>query len=100
MYTKLAHVDKQIQIHCIYPHSQSDTVQLNAPDYDPDIDREPNSVNVIQPSNADSDKDTITDTPEPEGHTTIHLNTNRSEHQPSEIPSDIQINEHNNAQQQ
>ena len=56
LYTKLAHLDKQIQIHCIYPHSQSDAIQLNALDYDPDIDREPDSVNAVQPSNADSKK--------------------------------------------
>ena len=54
LYTKLVHLDKQIQIHCIYPHSQSDAIQLNAPDYDPDIDGEPDSANAIQPSNADS----------------------------------------------
>ena len=91
LHTKLAHLDKQIQIHCIYPHSQSDAVQLNAPDYDPDIDREPNSVNAVQPPNADSVKeDTITGTTEPEDHTTICLTTNRSEHQPSEVLSDIQ----------
>ena len=101
LHTKLAHLDKQIQIHCIYPHPQSDAVQLNALDYDPDIDREPNSVNAIQPSNADSVKeDTITGTTEPEDHTTIHSTTNRSEHQPSEVLSDIQINEHDNAEQQ
>ena len=101
LYTKLAHLEKQIQIHCIYPHSQSDAVQLNAPDYDPDIDREPNSVNAIQPLNADSVKeDTVTGTPEPEDHTTICSTTNRSEHQPSEVASDIQINEHDNAEQQ
>ena len=47
LYTKLAHLDKQIQIHCIYPHSQSDTVQLNALYYDPDIDGEPDSVSAI-----------------------------------------------------
>ena len=101
IHTKLAHLDKQIQIHCIYPHPQSDVVQLNAPDYDPDIDGEPNSVNAIQPSNADSVKeDTITGTSEPEDHTTIRSTTNRSEHQPSEVPSDIQTNEHDNAEQQ
>ena len=101
LYTKLAHLDKQIQIHCIYPHSQSDAIQLNAPDYDPDIDGEPDSVNAVQPSNADSDKeDTPTGTSKPEDHTTICPTTNRSEHQPSEVPSDIQINEHDNAEQQ
>ena len=56
LYTKLAHLDKQIQIHCIYPHSQSDAIQLNVPDYNPDIDGEPDSVNAVQPSNADSKK--------------------------------------------
>ena len=63
LYTKLAQLDKQIQIHCIYPHSQLDAIQLNAPDYDPDIDRESDSVNAIQPLNADSIKeDTSTGT--------------------------------------
>ena len=48
LYTKLVHLDRQVQIHCIYPHSQSDAIQLNAPDYDPDIDREPDSVTDVQ----------------------------------------------------
>ena len=101
LYIKLAHLDKQIQTHCIYPHSQLDTVQLNALDYDPDIDGEPDSVNAIQPSNADSVKeDTITGTSKSEDLTTICPITNRSEHQPSEVPSDIQINEQDNAEQQ
>ena len=101
LHTKLVHRDKQIQIHCIYPHPQSDAVQLNAPDYDPDIDGESNSVNAIQPPNTDSVKeDTVTGTTEPENHTTIHSTTNRSEHQPLEVPSDIQANEHDNTQQQ
>ena len=39
LYTKLAHLDKQVQIHCIYPHPQSDVTQLNVPNYDPDICR-------------------------------------------------------------
>ena len=100
LYTKLAHLDKQIQIHYIYPHSQSNAIQLNAPDYDPDIDGEPDSVNAVQPSNADSVKeDTSTDTSRPEDHTTICPTTNRSEHQPSEVPSDIQDNEYDNVKQ-
>ena len=101
LYTKLAHLDRQIQIHCIYPHSQSDVIQLNAPDYDPDIDGEPDSVTDIQQSNAESVKeDTFTGTSNSEDHTTIHLTTNRSEHQPLEVPSDIHGSEHNNVKQQ
>ena len=100
LYTKLAHLDRQVQIHCTCPHSQSDAIQLNAPDYNPDIDGEPDSVTDVQPSNAESVReDTITGTSKSKDHTTIHPTTNRSEHQPSEIPSDIHTNEHNNVKQ-
>ena len=101
LYTKLAHLDKQVQIHCIYPHPQSDIIQLNAPDYDPDIDRDPDPVTGVQPLNAKSSKeDTSTGTPKPEDHTTIPLITNRPEHQPSEVLPDINSNEHDNIEQQ
>ena len=66
LHTKLAHLDKQIQIHCIYPHQQSDAVQLNAPEHDPDIDRDTNPTNAIQASNTDAAKEeTVTSTTEP-----------------------------------
>ena len=97
LYTKLAHLDKQVQIHCIYPHPQLDVIQLNAPNYDPDIDGDPDPVTDIQPLNAKSGKeDTSTGTPKSEDHTTIPPITNRSEHQPSEVLPDINSNEHNN----
>ena len=57
LYTKLVHLDKQVQIHCIYPHLQSDVIQLNVPDYDPDIDGDPNPVTDVQPPNAKSSKE-------------------------------------------
>ena len=39
IYTKLAQLEKQIQIHCLYPYSQTDAVQINVPEDDSDIDR-------------------------------------------------------------
>ena len=39
IYNKLSKLQKHIQHHCMYPH-QSDTVQIDAPEYDPDIDRD------------------------------------------------------------
>ena len=91
------HLDKQVQIHCIYPHPQSEVIQLNAPNYDPDIDGDPYPVADVQLLNAKSGKeDTSTGTPKPEDHTTIPLITNRPEHQPSEVLPDINSNEHNN----
>ena len=95
LYTKLAHLDKQVQIHCLYPHPQ-----LNAPDNDPDIDGHLDPATDIQPPNAQSDKeDTSTDTPKSEDHTTIPPITNRPEHQPSEVLSDIDRTEYDNIEQ-
>ena len=79
LYTKLVHLDRQMQIHCIYPHSQLDVIQLNTPDYDPDIDREPDPGTDVQPSNAKSGKeDTSTGTSKSEDNTTcsimLHVN--------------------------
>ena len=39
IYNKLSKLQKHIQHHCMYPH-QTDTVQIDAPEYDPDIDRD------------------------------------------------------------
>ena len=83
LYTKLAHLDKQVQIDCIYPHPQSDVMQLNAPDYNSDIDGDPDPVTDVQLLNAKSGKeDTSTGTPKSEDHTTIPPITNRPEYQP------------------
>ena len=101
LYTKLAHLDKQVQIHCIYPHPQSDVIQLNAPNYNPDIDGDTDPVTDIQPLNSKSGKeDTSTGTSKSEGHNTISPITNRPEHQPSEVVPDINSNEYNNLEQQ
>ena len=101
LHTKLAHLDKQIQMYCIYPHQQLDAVQLNAPDYDSDIDGETNPTNAVQPSNTDSVKEeTVTSTTEPEDHITICTTTNRSEHQSSTTRSDSQTIKPDNVQQQ
>ena len=37
IYNKLSELQKHIKHHCMYPH-QTDTVQINALEYDPDID--------------------------------------------------------------
>ena len=81
LYTKLAHLDKQVQIHCLYLHPQSDIIQLNTPDYDPDIDRDYDPAIDIQPPNAKStNEETSTDTSKPEDHTTVSPIMNRPEH--------------------
>ena len=101
IHTKLVHLDKQIQIHCIYPHQHSDAVQLNAPDYDPDIDGDTNPTNAIQPLNTDAAKEeTVTSTTESEDHNNIHNTAHRSQHQSTTTRSDSQTIKPNNVQQQ
>ena len=101
LHTKLAHLDKQIQIHCIYPHQHPDAVQLNMPDYDPDIDGDTNPANAIQPSNTDAAKEeTVISTTESEDHNTICNTNHRSQHQSTRICSDSQTIEPNNVQKQ
>ena len=39
-------------MHCLYPHPQSDVVQINAPEYNSDIDRQTDLLPDIQPSMA------------------------------------------------
>ena len=101
IHTKLAHLDKQIQIHCIYPHQHCDAVQLNALDYDPDIDGDTNPANAIHPLNTDTAKEeTVTSTTESEDYNTIHTTAHTAQHQPATTRSDSQIIKPNNVQQQ
>ena len=82
-------LDRQVQTDCPYPHLQSDVVQLNAPKYNLDIDRQPGSVTDIQSSNAEStEEDTVPDTANSEQHTAFSQNTNRPEPQPSSVLDD------------
>ena len=89
LYTKLAQFNRQVQTHCLYPHPQSDVVQLNAPEYDSDIDGQPDPVTDIQSSNAKTVKeDTMPNITKSEQHTALSPNTNRLEPQPSSVLED------------
>ena len=100
LYTKLAQLEKQVQIHCLYPHPQLDVIQLNAPDYNPDIDGEPDPTTNVQSPNAESAKeDTPTGTSKPEDRMAIPPTTNRPEHQPSEVSADTDHTEYDSSKQ-
>ena len=98
-YTKLVQLDKQVQIHCLYPHSHLDVIQLNAPDYDPDIDGEADPATDVQSPNAESAKEDTTDTSKPENCIAIPPTTNRPEHQPSEVSADTDHTEYHSSKQ-
>ena len=90
-------------MHCLYPHPQSDVVQLNAPKYDLDIDGQPNPVTDIQshvalctastteqsPNAENVKEDTTPVTTNSEPHTASSPDTNRPESQPSSVSDDM-----------
>ena len=49
IYAKLSQLDRQVQTHCLYPHPQLDVVQINAPEYDSNIDGQTDLLPDIQP---------------------------------------------------
>ena len=67
-------------------------MQLNAPEYDLDIDGQPDPVTDIQSLNAEGIKeDTTSNTTNSEQHTALSLNTNRPESQPSSVLDDTDL---------
>ena len=48
IYAKLAQLENQIQTHCLYPHSQTDSVQINAPGYNSNIDGQIDTLPDLQ----------------------------------------------------
>ena len=63
IYNKLAKLEKHIQHHCMYSH-QSDTVQIDVPEYDPDIDGD-NQSNTDKKHETVSVQGTLETIPEP-----------------------------------
>ena len=87
-------------MHCLYPHSQSDVVQLNVPKYDLDIDGQTDPVLDIQSSAAlrtastaqqspnakNVQEDTASDAANSEQHTASSPDTDRPESQSLPVP--------------
>ena len=83
--TKLGQLDRQIQTHCLYPHSQTDSVQLNALEYDSDIDSQTDILPDVQPqapSHAENtEEDLVPVTANSEEYSVLPQDSNRLESQ-------------------
>ena len=82
IYTKLAQLDRQIQTHCLYPHSQTDSVQLNAPEYDSNIDGQTDILPDIEPH---TEEDPAPVTANSEEYSTLPQDSNRLESKPHSV---------------
>ena len=96
IYNKLSELQKHIQHHCMYPH-QTDTVQINAPEYDLDIDGD-NQPNTDKKHITVSVQGTLNTSPEPSileddnsiAHDNIATSQNQQETNWSDTPT-VQI---------
>ena len=100
-------------MHCLYPHPQLDVVQINAPDYNSDIDRQTDLLPDIQLSTAlcmastveeslnakNIQEDTVSDTPTSEEHTASSQDTDRPESQSPPVPDNTDRSVHQNTEQ-
>ena len=91
IYAKMAQLDRQVKMHCLYSHSESDVVQINAPEYNSDIDGQTDLLPDIQPfmashttSTADAssnakniEEDTASDTANSQEHTASSQDSDR-----------------------
>ena len=114
IYAKLAQLDRQVKMHCLYPPpSQSDVVQINAPKYDSDIDGQTNLLPDIQistasrtastaeeSSNAKSiQEDTVSDAATSGEHTASLQDTDRPEYQSPQVTDNTDHSVHQDTEQ-
>ena len=103
IYTKLAELDRQIQTHCLYSHSQSDSVQLNAPEFDSDIDGQTELLLDIQPQTSSHAKNTEEDpapvTADSQEYSVPPQDSNRLESQSKSVQNPAEHVLHQDAEQ-
>ena len=103
IYTKLAQLDRQIQTHCLYPHSQSDLVWLDALEYDSDIDGQTELLPNIQPQTSSHAKNTE-ENPAPvaansEEYSVLPQDSDRLESQSQPVPNYPEHSVHQDTEQ-
>ena len=59
IYAKLVQLERQIQTHCLYPHSQTDSVQINTPEYNSDIDSQIDTLPDLQTNRTDFEPESV-----------------------------------------
>ena len=103
IYTKLVQLNKQIQTHCLYPYSQTDSVQINAPEYDSDIDGQTDTLPDIQPqvpSHAENtEEDSAPVTANSEEYSVLPQDSNRFESQSESVQNPAENSPHQDAEQ-
>ena len=93
IYSKLAQLERQIQTLCLYPHSQTDSVQINAPEYDSDINGQIDTLPHLQlhaENNQEGPTPTTGDSEDPEPS----QDTNRTDPQSKSVQNPAEYSPH------
>ena len=103
IYTKLVQLDRQIQTHCLYPHSETDSVQRNALEYDSNIDGQTDILPDIEPqvpSHAENtEEDSTPVTANSEEYSTLPQDSNRLKSQSKSVQNPVEYSLHQDAEQ-
>ena len=103
IYTKLTQLYRQIQTYCLYPHSQTDSVQLNALEYDSDIDGQTDILPDIQPQTPSHAKNTEEDptpvTANSEEYSTLPQDSDKLESESEPVQNSTEHLLHQDAEQ-
>ena len=94
IFSKLAQLKKQIQTYCPFPHSQTDVIQINTPEYNPDIDGQLN-IQLQKLSHADNTQEPALVTTNSDDDSMLPQDSDRLESQPEQdqSPADFQNEE-------
>ena len=98
IYTKLAQLEKQIQTHCLYPHSQTDFVQINAPEYDSDIDGQLDTLPDLQ-SHAKNNQEEPTPTTDDPEDVKLSQDTNKTDFESESVQNPAEYSPHQDTEQ-
>ena len=94
---------RQIQTNCLYPNSQTDSVQLNAPEYDSDIDGQTDILPDIQPQvlshakNAEEDSAPVT--ANSKEYSMLPQDSDMLESQPESVQNPVEHSLHQDTEQ-
>ena len=97
IYAKLVQLEKQIQTHCLYPHSQRDSVQINAPEYDSDINNQIDTPPDSQ-SHAKNNQEESTPTTGDSEDSEFPQDTKRTDPQPKPVQNPAEYLPHQDAE--
>ena len=97
IYAKLAQLEKEIQTHCLYPHSQTDPVQVNAPEYNSDIDDQIDTLPDLQSHVENNQEEPTPDTGDSEDPK-LPQDTNRTDPQPKSVQNPAEYSPHQDAE--